>query len=119
MAEVTVSQLADVVKTPVDRLLKQMKQAGLSHTEAEQVVSDEDKQTLLTFLKSSHGESTDAPKKITLKRKSQSELKLSGAQGRSRTVNALTCASYEVLRLEWNAACPFAVRKRARVVVPV
>lgn len=86
MAEVTVSQLADVVKAPVDRLLKQMKQAGLSHTEAGQVVSDEDKQTLLTFLKSSHGESTDAPKKITLKRKTISTLRSGSSQGR-KTVN--------------------------------
>ena len=63
MAEVTVSQLAEVVGAPVERLLGQMKQAGLSHTQAAETVSDEDKQTLLAFLKSSHGESTAAPKK--------------------------------------------------------
>jgi translation initiation factor IF-2 len=86
MAEVTVSQLADVVGAPADRLLTQMKQAGLNHTSTEEVVSDEDKQTLLSFLKTSHGESTDAPKKITLKRKTLSTLKTSGSQGR-KTVN--------------------------------
>lgn len=86
MAEVTVSQLADVVGAPVDRLLTQMKQAGLKHTSAEEVVSDEDKQTLLAFLKTSHGESTAAPKKITLKRKTLSTLKTSGGQGK-KTVN--------------------------------
>jgi len=86
MAEVTVSQLADVVGTPVDRLLTQMKQAGLKHTDADQVVSDEDKQVLLTFLKSSHGESTDAPKKITLKRKTLSKLKTGSGQSK-KTVN--------------------------------
>lgn len=89
MAEVTVSQLADVVGAPVDRLLAQMKQAGLAHDAADQVVSDEDKQILLAFLKSSHGESTesnDAPKKITLRRKTLSTLKTSGSQGR-KTVN--------------------------------
>lgn len=86
MAEVTVSQLADVVGAPVDRLLKQMKQAGLKHKSAEEVVSDEDKQTLLAFLKNSHGESTAAPKKITLKRKTLSTLKTSGGSGR-KTVN--------------------------------
>ena len=51
MSEVTVSQLADVVGAPADRLLMQMKQAGLAHTAADQIVSDEDKQTLLTFFK--------------------------------------------------------------------
>ncbi|MGK0500118.1 MAG: translation initiation factor IF-2 [Oceanicoccus sp.] len=88
MAEVTVSQLADVVGAPADRLLKQMKQAGLTHTSTEEVVSDEDKQTLLSFLKSSHGEAAEAPKKITLKRKTLSTLKTSGNQGQGRkTVN--------------------------------
>ena len=86
MAEVTVSQLADVVGAPVERLLAQMKQAGLNHTAAEETVSDDDKQTLLVFLKSSHGEEVAAPKKITLKRKTLSTLKSSGSQGR-RTVN--------------------------------
>ncbi|WP_339672073.1 translation initiation factor IF-2 [Dasania marina] len=82
MAEVTVSQLAEVVGAPVDRLLGQMKQAGLTHTQAEQIVSDDDKQTLLAFLKSSHGEAADAPKKITLKRKTISTLKTSSSQGK-------------------------------------
>ncbi len=86
MAEVTVSQLAAVVGAPVDRLLAQMGEAGLNHTAAEQVVSDDDKQTLLVFLKSSHGEPTEAPKKITLKRKTLSTLKTGGKQGR-KTVN--------------------------------
>ncbi len=86
MAEVTVSQLAEVVRTPVDRLLTQMKQAGLKHTSAEEMVSDADKQTLLAFLKNSHGESNDAPKKITLKRKTLSTLKAGSGQGK-KTVN--------------------------------
>ncbi len=76
MAEVTVSQLAEVVGAPVDRLLKQMQEAGLKHSKAEQLVSDEDKQTLLAFLKGSHGEAADGePTKITLKRKTISTLK--------------------------------------------
>ena len=86
MAEVTVSQLAEVVGAPADRLLMQMKQAGLAHTAADQIVSDEDKQKLLSFLKSSHGETTTTPKKITLKRKTLSTLKSSGSQGK-KTVN--------------------------------
>jgi translation initiation factor IF-2 len=87
MAEVTVSQLADVVGAPVDRLLKQMREAGLKHSAAEEPVSDEDKHILLAFLKSSHGESTAAPKKITLKRKTLSTLKSSSGQGGKKTVN--------------------------------
>jgi len=82
MAEVTVSQLAEVVGTPVERLLKQMQDAGLPHDDARQVVSDRDKQTLLAHLKSSHGESASAPKKITLKRKTLGTLRAAGAQGK-------------------------------------
>ncbi|QFU74799.1 translation initiation factor IF-2 [Halioglobus maricola] len=82
MAEVTVQQLAEVVGASTERLLTQMKEAGLPHTEAAEAVSDEDKQTLLTYLKRSHGESTDAPKRITLKRKTISTLKTSGSQGK-------------------------------------
>ena len=86
MAQVTVQQLADTVGASVDRLLAQMKEAGLPHSAAEEAVSEEDKQTLLTFLKRSHGEPTAAPKRITLKRKTISTLRTGGSQGK-KTVN--------------------------------
>ena len=86
MGQVTVKQLAEVVGASSDRLLAQMREAGLPHTGAEQAVSDEDKQTLLTYLKQSHGEPADAPKRITLKRKTISTLRTSASQGR-KTVN--------------------------------
>jgi len=86
MAEVTVSQLAEVVGTPVERLLKQMQEAGLSHSQPNQLVSDEDKQTLLTFLKSSHGEDAGEPRKITLKRKTISTLR-TGSGPAKKTVS--------------------------------
>tara|TARA_B100000767_G_scaffold274368_1_gene307119 strand:+ start:558 stop:3275 length:2718 start_codon:yes stop_codon:yes gene_type:complete len=82
MAEVTVSQLAKTVGASVDRLLSQMKEAGLDHQSGDQSVSDEDKQKLLTHLKSSHGGSTTAPKRITLKRKTLGTVKAAGSQGR-------------------------------------
>ncbi|MBV1919726.1 MAG: translation initiation factor IF-2 associated domain-containing protein [Pseudomonadales bacterium] len=87
MAEVTVAQLAEVVGIPVEKLLQQMKDAGLGHGDAGQQVSDEEKQTLLAHLKQSHGAGEAEPKKITLRRKSVSTLKVSGTQGRSKTVN--------------------------------
>ena len=86
MAQVTVQQLAETVGASVERLLAQMKDAGLPHTGAEEPVSDEDKQMLLAFLKRSHGESTAAPKRITLKRKTISTLRTGGSQGK-KTVN--------------------------------
>jgi len=88
MAEVTVAKLAEIVGAPVDRLLKQMEEAGLKHSSADDAVSNEEKQTLLEFLKRSHGESNGAPKKITLNRKVTTQLKTSSSQGRGgKTVN--------------------------------
>ncbi|MCB1841399.1 MAG: translation initiation factor IF-2 N-terminal domain-containing protein, partial [Halioglobus sp.] len=86
MAQVTVQQLAEVVGASSERLLSQMKEAGLPHSAPEEAVSDEDKQTLLQYLKRSHGEPTEAPKRITLKRKTLSTLRTSGSQGK-KTVN--------------------------------
>jgi translation initiation factor IF-2 len=86
MAQVTVQQLAEVVGASVERLLTQMKEAGLPHSEAAEAVSDDDKQTLLAYLKRSHGESTEAPRRITLKRKKISTLRTAGSQGK-KTVN--------------------------------
>lgn len=86
MAEVTVSELAKSVGASVERILTQMKQAGLEHINATDVVSDEEKQTLLDHLKTSHGTSTKEPKKITLKRKTTTTLKTGSGSGR-KTVN--------------------------------
>jgi translation initiation factor IF-2 len=92
MADVTVAQFAEVLKVPVDRLLQQLDQAGIKVDGAEDMISEEAKHELLTHLRRSHGhgdlQTADAaPRKITLRRKSQSELKLASPQGRARTVN--------------------------------
>jgi translation initiation factor IF-2 len=89
MADVTVSQFAEVLKVPVDRLLVQLDQAGIKVAGPEDRISDEAKLELLTHLRRSHGSENDggAPRKITLRRKTQSELKLASVQGRARTVN--------------------------------
>jgi translation initiation factor IF-2 len=92
MANVTVEQFADVLKVPVDKLLTQLDEAGIKVNGSGDTISDDAKLELLTHLRRSHGQdetpaTAAAPRKITLKRKSQSELRLSGAQGRSRTVN--------------------------------
>ncbi len=86
MADVTVSELAKSVGASVDRLLTQMGQAGLPHKKPGDTVSDEEKQTLLTFLKMSQGEGSAAPKKITLKRKTTTTLKTGSGSSR-KTIN--------------------------------
>tara|TARA_R110001592_G_scaffold321037_1_gene599296 strand:+ start:39610 stop:42171 length:2562 start_codon:yes stop_codon:yes gene_type:complete len=84
MAEVTVSELAKVVGASVDRLLSQMQEAGLPHNAADAAVSDEEKQTLLAYLKNLHGDKSREPKQITLKRKTVSTLKTGAGR---KTVN--------------------------------
>lgn len=92
MADVTVLQFAEVLKVPVDRLLSQLDEAGIKVSGSSDTISDVAKLELLTHLRRSHGQDAShagdpAPRRITLNRKSQSELRLSGAQGRTRTVN--------------------------------
>ncbi|MEE4245618.1 MAG: translation initiation factor IF-2, partial [Kangiellaceae bacterium] len=88
MSEVTVKKLAETVGTPIEKLLEQMKSAGIELSSADDVVSDEQKQILLTYLKQSHGggESSE-PKRITLKRSKKSSLKVTGSTGRAKTVS--------------------------------
>ncbi|PXX93585.1 translation initiation factor IF-2 [Marinobacter vulgaris] len=83
MADVTVKQLAADVGAPVDRLLRQIVEAGLKARSEEDSVTSDEKQQLLTYLRKNHGEDESEPKKITLKRKTTTTLKA----GRAKTVN--------------------------------
>ena len=95
MADVTVKQLADTVGAPVDRLLKQMKEAGLDHKSEGDAVTEEQKQALLGFLKRSHGEAAKPAEKIVLKRKSTGTLKSGqGRAGRNVTVEVRRKRTY-------------------------
>ena len=60
MADVTVTQFADVLKVPVERLLTQLDEAGIHVAGADATISDEAKMELLTFLRRSHGRTTEA-----------------------------------------------------------
>jgi len=92
MADVTVAQFADVLNVPVDKLMSQLDEAGIKVGGSDDTISENAKLELLTHLRRSHGQddpmiADGAPRRITLRRKSQSELRLAGVQGRSRTVN--------------------------------
>ncbi|MEO1582052.1 MAG: translation initiation factor IF-2 [Pseudomonadota bacterium] len=90
MADVTVTQFAEVLKVPVDKLLEQLDEAGISVEGANDTISEDAKMELLGYLRRQRGKSESklaaAPSKITLKRKSQTELRMSGNKGSSRTV---------------------------------
>ena len=84
MADVTVEELAATVKTPVERLLKQMADAGLPHTDGKESVSEQQKHDLLAHLRSSHGAGAPAKPRgtISLKRRSVGTVK-AVSQGRT------------------------------------
>ncbi len=91
MSQVTVSQLAEVLGISVDKLIAQMSKADINLTTGDAAVSNDDKKKLLAHLRSSHGKSESdatAPRKVTLKRKSMSELRIqdSGPRASTKTV---------------------------------
>ena len=93
MAETTVRELADVVGIPVNRLLAHLGESGLPHTEADERINDQEKAQLFTHLKRLHSKSgaePAAPRKISLRRKSVSELRIASPQGRRKTVTVET-----------------------------
>ena len=92
MADVTVAQFAEVVGISVERLLAQLKEAGVEVAGADASISDAEKMKLLNFLRNKHSSDSAndakaaAPRKVTLSRKSVSELRQSGGQGRAKSV---------------------------------
>ena len=92
MSNVTVSQLAEVLGVTVDKLLDQLNQAGIEASSGDESVSNDDKKKLLSHLRASHGKAEDdatAPRRVTLKRRSHSELRIqgSGPRATTKTVN--------------------------------
>ena len=89
MVETTVRELAETVGIPVDRLLAQLGESGLPHHSPEEPINDTDKAQLLTHLRRASGKGDTrgaAPKRISLKRKTVSELRLVSQAGRHKTV---------------------------------
>lgn len=85
MIEVTVKQFAETVGIPVERLQEQLSEAGIPTKGPEDPITDHEKTQLLGYLRRSRGEAAE-PQRITLKRKTTSEIRLAGAQGRGKTV---------------------------------
>lgn len=88
MADVTVKQLAQVVGIPVERLLNQLQEAGLSINDEQQTVNEDQKRVLLNHLKGgTSSETRSAPERITLRRKSVSQVTLGNDAHSGKKVN--------------------------------
>jgi len=97
MSDLTVRQLAEVVGIPLERLLSQLSEAGLEKSGAEELLTDKEKLKFLTFLRQSHGkeqggEDVTNPKRVTLQRRTVSELK----QGKATPGKVAKTISVEV-----------------------
>jgi translation initiation factor IF-2 len=87
MAVTTVAQFAAELKRPAAALLEQLQSAGVSKASTDDAMTDSDKERLLDFLRVSHGTTVGTErKKITVTRKSTSEIKQADASGKARTI---------------------------------
>ncbi|MCG6862437.1 MAG: translation initiation factor IF-2 [Chromatiaceae bacterium] len=105
MSEVTVNQLASTVGIPVERLLAQLQEAGISAVDGEARLTEQEKVQLLGYLRRSHGKAGNdtgpAPSRVTLKRKSVSELRQPAGGGRAPgNVRAATAPRAKTVSVE-------------------
>ena len=86
MSSTTVAEFANELKKSADVLLQQLSAAGVAKTSDSDALSDTDKQKLLSYLQTSHGTQAGDRKKITLVKKSTSEIKQADSTGKARTI---------------------------------
>ncbi|MGR9085479.1 MAG: translation initiation factor IF-2 [Gammaproteobacteria bacterium] len=87
MSDKTIRQLAEVVKIPLDKLLEQLKEAGLSANTPDDIINDDEKMQLLAHLRKRHGkddaENKASPRRVTLERRKVIEIKQASVPGTS------------------------------------
>ncbi|NUP85664.1 MAG: translation initiation factor IF-2 associated domain-containing protein, partial [Burkholderiaceae bacterium] len=86
MAVTTVAQFAAELNRPAGTLLEQLQSAGVAKKSPDDALTETDKERLLDYLRSAHGTAGAERKKITLTRKSTSEIKQADASGKARTI---------------------------------
>ena len=86
MSSNTVAEFANELKKSPETLLDQLKAAGVGKSSASDPLTESDKQKLLAHLQASHGTASSDRKKITLVKKSTSEIKQADATGKARTI---------------------------------
>ncbi|MEK6748021.1 MAG: translation initiation factor IF-2 [Pseudomonadota bacterium] len=119
MSQVTVKQFAEVVGIPVDRLIAQLDEAGLSNKSPDETITDDEKMRLLDFLRTRQSgpmEDPNAPRKITLKRKSMSELKQAVSSATRSTVAGSGAARGRVTPESKSRTISVEVRRRRTYV---
>jgi translation initiation factor IF-2 len=121
MTITTVAEFAKELKKSPDTLLEQLKSAGVAKGAVTDELTDADKQKLLSFLKASHGTDTPERKKITLVKKSTSEIKQADATGKARTIQVEVRKKRTFVKRddEVEAEAPAEAAQKAAPVQPI
>ena len=111
----TVAEFAAELGKPTSVLLDQFKAAGVTKDRGNDFVSESDKKRLLNYLKTSHGSNSDERKKITLTKKSTSEIKQADAMGRARTIQVEVRKKRTLIQREEDPAQLAEAQRRAEM----
>ena len=106
MSSTTVAEFASELKKSTTTLLEQLQSAGVPKLAATDTLTDADKHSLLTHLQASHGTASPERKKITLVKKSTTEIKQADATGKVRTIPVATKKMRTFVRREEGADVP-------------
>jgi len=118
MSSTTVAEFASELKKPTDTLLDQLKAAGVTKSAASDVLTEGDKQKLLSHLQASHGTTSPERKKITLVKKSTTEIKQADASGKARTIQVEVRKKRTFVKRDEDESTPAPVEPSA-VAAPV
>ena len=112
MSSTTVAEFASELKKSTATLLEQLKAAGVAKSSSSDALSDGDKHSLLNYLHASHGTATSERKKITLVKKSTTEIKQADASGKARTIQVEVPRQHKVFSLSPSEGERVGVRGR-------
>ena len=87
MTDKSIKELAQNVGRSVEKLLEQVRDAGLPQRRADDIITTEQQDTLVSYLKKVHGQDSGNAGKITLKRKTTSTAKVASTSGKAKTIN--------------------------------
>ncbi len=119
MSSTTVAEFASELKKSTDTLLEQLKSAGVAKFAASDKLTEADKQHLLSYLQASHGTASPERKKITLVKKSTSEIKQADSTGKARTIQVEVRKKRTFVRREDGVEVPVEAPEPEHVAEPV
>jgi translation initiation factor IF-2 len=116
MSSTTVAEFANELKKSADVLLDQLRSAGVAKSADSDTLTDSDKQKLLSYLQASHGTVTTDRKKITLVKKSTSEIKQADASGKARTIQVEVRKKRTLIKRDDEPAAESAAESQEAVI---